>query len=125
MANYHIFEQAADGKTVSVVFHIPAPVSQNDAKIDYKSVIVDSFAKAGTTVDSEVTDITVEELNKIKAGEIVEVVKSVRYSSRNLTPTQKISEITEAYNTLVISMDKDIKDKYLLYGTTKTIVEEV
>ena len=104
MANYHILEQAADQKTIQVVFHIPIPAAgTNEAGHSWRDAMVLSFGGSGN-IQSVLPNISTEEDTKIKAGELLEYQHSLRFSKLNLTPAEKKIEIENAFNNLKTSI---------------------
>ena len=104
--NYHIQTQAEDKKTINVVFHVPVPVTGiNAAGVQWRDAVV--AEKGGSdNISSVLPGIDPIELTQLKAGALIEVPKSVRFSSVNLTPVQKKAEIIAEFNRLTGSDPK-------------------
>jgi len=96
MTNYHIREIDIKLKTVSTVFHIPIPATNNDVGVSWQAALVLSLGGADA-ISSVLTDITPEEESAMKAGSIFENIATVRFSSTNLTNAQRLDEVKAAY----------------------------
>lgn len=98
--NYHILEQEAKKKNVRCVFHVPVPAAgTNEAEISWRDAVVLEQGGSGAIV-SVLADITPAEDTQLKAGEIIEKVTTVKFSSVNLTAGQKKAQIEAAFNSL-------------------------
>lgn len=97
MSNYHILNQDTKHKSVSVVFHIPIPGTNNSAGITWQQAVVKELGGAGGIV-SVLPDITSQEDSDMKAGVILEMRVNVRFSSVNLTNAQRLQEIKDEFN---------------------------
>lgn len=96
MSNFHILTQALSHKSVSVVFHIPIPSSNNSVGITWQQAVVKWLGGADNIV-SVLPDITTQEESDIKSGALYELVKTVKFSSINLTNAQRLQEIRDEY----------------------------
>jgi len=96
MSNYHIRETDIRLKTVSTVFHIPIPATNNDVGVSWQAALVLSLGGADA-ISSVLTDITPEEESAMKAGSINEISGNVRFSSQNLTNAERLAEVEAAY----------------------------
>jgi len=116
--NYHIQTQTQDKKTVNVVFHIPVPeVGSNEASVQWRDAVV--AEKGGSdNITSVLPGIDPTELTQLKAGALIEVSMPVRFSSVNLTPAQKKTEIEAQFNKLIGS---DLK--YSVLAAKQIILE--
>ena len=95
--NYHIIMQAADRKTINVVFHISIPgIGENEAAIQWRDALVLSLGGVDKVV-SVLPGISGAELTAMKAGEIYELSKSVRFSKLGLTDAQRRAEVAAAF----------------------------
>lgn len=93
MSDYHILQQDKEQKTVSVIFHIAIPAAgTNEAGLSWRDAIVRDQGGSGS-ISSVLTDISPTEDTKLKAGELYEQQETVRFSSKELTPSQKRTEI--------------------------------
>lgn len=97
MSDYHILSTSKDLKTVSGVYHIPIPASDNAVGVSWQEALVLSLGGADA-IASVLTDITPAELSAMKAGSIFEMVGSVRFSSINITNTERLAEVETAYS---------------------------
>lgn len=108
MSDYHILRQSTNKKNVQVVFHIPVPSQgSNEAGISWQNAVrIDLFRKdeAGNEIapfsvlptyhpQNYPAGIESAEETQISVGEIVELVKTVNFSSINLTDAQRLAEI--------------------------------
>lgn len=96
MSDYHILTTDLRLKTVSTVFHVPIPATNNAVGVSWRAALVLSLGGADA-ISSVLTDITPEELNALKAGEIFEDVATVGFSSVNLTNAQRLAQVETAY----------------------------
>ena len=97
MGDYHILTQDPKKKTVQVIFHIPIPSSgTNAAGISWQDAIATEQGGASNIVSS-LSDIASEEESALKAGALIEVVKTVRFSSTNLSNDERKAEIEAAF----------------------------
>lgn len=96
ISNYHIRETDIKLKTVSTVFHIPIPDTDNDVGVTWQAALVLSLGGADA-ISSVLTDITPEEESAMKAGSIYENVATVRFSSTDLTNAERLAEVEAAY----------------------------
>ena len=104
--NYHILKQAEDKKTINVVFHIPVPATgTNEANVLWRDAVVAEQGGSANIV-STLPGIDPTEDTELKSGALVEVSKSVRFSTINLTTAQKQAEIEAEFNRLIGSDPK-------------------
>lgn len=96
MSDYHIRSTDLRLKTVSTVFHIPIPATNNAVGVGWRAALVLSLGGADA-ITSVLSDITTEELNAMKAGSIYENVATVRFSSLDLTNAQRLAEVETAF----------------------------
>lgn len=100
MSDYHIRTQDIEKKSANVVFHIPVPgTGQNEAGLTWREAAVREQG-GSENIASILNDISPEETTKLKAGEVLEIPKTVRFSSKNLTPAQRKAEIETAFSNL-------------------------
>lgn len=100
MSDYHILTQEDKKRTVSVVFHIPVPaVGTNEAGLSWRQAVVEELGGSSVIV-SILPGISVAEDTQLKAGEIIEKVETVRFTSVNLTKAQRKIEIEAYFNEL-------------------------
>lgn len=96
MSDYHILNTDIKLKTVSCVFHIPIPATNNAVGVSWRDALVLLLGGADA-IDSVLTDITPAELSAMKAGSIYERTETVRFSSLNLTNAQRLAEVEAKY----------------------------
>ena len=96
MSDYHIRSTSEDLKTVSTVFHIPIPGTNNAVGVSWQDALVLSLGGADA-ITSVLTDITPAEESAMKAGSIFEKVQTVRFSSTNITNAERLAEVETAY----------------------------
>lgn len=96
MSNYHILNTDTRLKTVSCVFHIPIPATNNVVGVSWQDALVLSLGGADE-ITSVMPDITPEEESAMKAGSIFENVATVRFSSIALTNAQRLAEVETAF----------------------------
>jgi len=107
MADYHTQTQDKNKKSVSVVFHIPIPdVGMNAAGKTWRQAIV--LEQGGSVnIISELPGISIEEDAQLKAGELYEVRRTVRFKSINLISAQRKEAIEKYFNKLVSDLVKE------------------
>ncbi len=99
MSDYHVRVQGLEYKTVNVVFHIPVPAGgKNQANLSWRDAVVNEQG-GSSKIESVLPDLigTQEETN-LKAGAIIEKVETVRFSTKNLTPTERLIEVETRFN---------------------------
>jgi len=101
----HVLKCSKDLKTVRVIFHYAVPEGENQAGISWQNAIVMGKGGAGN-IKSVLADIDTDELADMKTGALVEPgVETIRFSSINLTNTERLQEIKDKY--------KECKEKFL------------
>lgn len=99
MSDYHILKQARDKKTINVVFHISIPAGgTNQANISWHDAIVLDLGGAAAIVSVLPELVGSQEETDMKAGTLVEVPDTVRFSSINLNNDQRKAEIAARYS---------------------------
>lgn len=96
MSDYHILQTDLRLKTVSTVFHIPIPATNNAVGVSWQAALVFSLGGADA-ISSILTDITLEEESAMKAGSVFENATTVRFSSIDLTNAERLAEVVAAY----------------------------
>jgi hypothetical protein len=94
--DYHILEQAQDGKTMRVVFHFPVPAQAKNAADILYSDIVQKCCDLTSQLPNFETEYPTEYAS-LQSGTLIERLVVVQFSSINLTPAQKRAEIEAAY----------------------------
>lgn len=121
MSDYHILNTDIKLKTVSCVFHIPIPATNNTVGVSWQDALVLSLGGADA-ITSVLTDITPAEESAMKAGSIFENVATVRFSSLNLTNAERLDEVEAAY----AAAETDILDEKQItlnfYGKSGDVV---
>lgn len=112
--DFHILTQTKDQNTVNVVFHIPVPVTLNDAGITWREAVIREIG----TVSSVLSNIESAELLLLESGALIEKSESVRFSSIYLTNAQRLQEVKDRYNVLKVSLieEKQITLNFMGYG---------
>ena len=90
--NIHVLDQDAENRSVQVVFHLPVPPGNNAAGTPWKTAVQRSL----NPVPSMPWNATVENA-AITAGEVLEVVETVVFSSKTRNNAQRLAEIQAAY----------------------------
>lgn len=121
MTNYHIRETDKRLKTVSTVFHIPIPATDNAVGVTWQAALVLSLGGADA-ISSVLTDITPEEESAMKAGSIYENVATVRFSSTDLTNADRLAEVEAAYTAAVTDVIEDKQVTLNFYGKSGDVV---
>jgi len=97
MSDYHILTQDAKQKTVQVVFHISVPAAgTNEAGLTWREAVVKEQGGAAN-ITSILPDISTQEDSALKAGELIEQIETVRFSSTNLTNQERKTQIEAAF----------------------------
>ncbi len=81
---------------MNVVFHIPVPVQNNIVGVPYRDALVRSLGGAAAIV-SILPEITTQEDSDMKAGALLEVSTTVRFSSATLTDAQRLAQVEAAF----------------------------
>ncbi len=117
MSNYHIHEIGKEEgniiKIVNVVFHIPIPALNNVVGVPYRDALVRSLGGAAAIV-SVLPEITTQEDSDMKAGALLEVSTTVRFSSTNLTDAQRLAQVEAAF-TAAKTAELTVKQQELKY----------
>lgn len=92
MANIHIREKDRMDKTVNCIFHFAVPATQNANGTDWNEVIQKAMKPVPLMDDNDSTENA-----NITAGSVLELAETMRYSSTNLTNTQRLAEIQAYY----------------------------
>lgn len=117
MSNYHIRTQEDKQKAARVVFHVPVPATgTNEAGVAWRDAVV-AEQGGSANIDSVLPSISAEEDTQLKAGEIIELTQTVRFSSINLTDGQRKTEIEQAFSALESSLiaEKQVTLKWIGY----------
>jgi len=114
----HVLQCSKDLKTVRVVFHYAVPAGNNQAGISWQNAIVMDRGGADN-INSVLVGIDADELANMKTGALVESVGTVRFSSINLTNTERLQEIKDKYNECKNKFfeDKQIELAFMGYST--------
>lgn len=99
MSDYHILVQAKNKKSISAVFHVSVPATgTNEAGISWRDAVV--LEQGGqAAINSILSDVTgMQEETEMKAGALIEVAATVRFSSLNLTLARRRQEIEAKFN---------------------------
>lgn len=122
MADYHILTQDSHKTSVNVVFHIPIPAGgTNQAGISWRETIVKEQG-GSVNINSVLPDIEAAELTSMKSGEVFEKQESVRFSSINLTPSERKAQIEGRFTTIkaVLINNKQIILEWMGYSADVT-----
>lgn len=121
MSDYYIRNIDVKLKTVSCVFHIPIPKTNNAVGTTWRDALVRSLGGADA-IDSVLPDITPAELSALKAGSIYENVATVRFSSIELTNAQRLAEIEAAYTVAKTDLLTEKQITLNFFGKTGDVV---
>jgi hypothetical protein len=125
MSDYHILEQAVDLKTVNVVFHYQvtgAAGAKNSAGIQWQDAArMHLFKKddagnsvpifsvlPGYHVNNFPGGIETAEETAIGVGAVIEKPETVRFSSINLTPAQRLAEVEVAHTAWAAALEAEL-----------------
>lgn len=115
MSDYHIREMAADLKTVNTVFHIPITTGNNTVGVAWRTALVSHLGGADA-ITSVLLDISAPDLTALKAGELLEQVHTMRFSSLFLTDAERLAEIKAAYTAAETDTLAELQAKLQYYG---------
>lgn len=115
MSDYHIQEMAADMKTVNTVFHIPIPIGDNTVGVAWRDALV-AHKGGADAITSGLLDISAADMAALKAGELLERVSTVRFSSLFLTDAERLAEIRAAYTVAQTDTFAELQAKLQYYG---------
>ena len=121
MSDYHILTTDIKLKTVSCVFHLPIPAANNAVGISWQDALKRSLGGVDA-IDSVLIDITLAELNAMKAGSVFENVVTVRFSSLNLTNAQRLAEVEAAYTAAKTDILAEKQVTLNFYGRSGDVV---
>jgi hypothetical protein len=121
MSDYHVMSQSADLKTVQIVFHIPVPDVVNEAAINYRAALVQQLTLDGAVIVSAYPNTIGAEITLLEAGELLEVVKSVRFSRLGLTPAEKAAELDVEYAAVQASLLTDKQAELEWWGADRDV----
>ena len=98
MADYHVLTQSKELQTIDVVFHIPiSGAGSNRAGIQWRNAVVLEQGGVGNIV-STLPNVTTQDKNDMESGAIIEIRKTVRFSSINLTNVERNAEVEAEFN---------------------------
>lgn len=115
MSDFYILESAKNKKTVNTVFHIPIPTGNNIAGVAWRTALVSHLGGADA-ITSILIDISTAELDAMKAGELYEQIKTVRFSSTTLTDAQRLAQVEAAYNAAQADALPTLQARLKYYG---------
>ena len=121
MSDYHIMAQALDEKTVQVAFHIPVPDVVNEAGINYRAALVQQLTQDGATIVSAYPNTPGLEITALEAGELLEVMRSVRFSRLGLTPAEKAAELDVEYAAVQANLLSDKQTELEWWGADRDV----
>ena len=101
--NFYILTQAKNQNTINVVFHVPVPVTNNEAGITWREAVVKE-AGGADNITSVLYDILPGELNSMKTGALIEKVENMRFSSIFLTNGQRLQQVKDRYNVVKVEL---------------------
>jgi hypothetical protein len=119
MSDFHVLTQAADRKTVELIYHFPVPDTNNAAAISYQAALVQHLGGA-EAITSPVADAA--ELAQLKAGEVLEHSTILRWSRLGLTSIQKLAEIKGDYNARKAEILGEMQTLLEFYGYAATAI---
>ena len=110
MSNIHILDKDVENKTVNCVFHVASPTGNNAAGKTWYSVIK-SYLKPVSVIEDNVAENTL-----IENGEVIEVVRTFRFSTIDITNAQRLAELQAFYDSRSVSFVSDLESKLNFYG---------
>jgi hypothetical protein len=100
MSNFHVMQQDDRKRSIGVVFHVPVPATlTNTANVTWRDAVVKDQGGADN-ITSTLPDISQEELSAMKSGALIEVQRTVYFSTPNINNAERIAEIGQFYNNL-------------------------
>lgn len=116
MSHIHVREKDTQNKTVNCIFHFTVPAANNAAGMPWNEVL--QKAKKPVPLMSE-NDST--ENAQISAGNIYELAETVRFSTTNLTNTQRIDQVKAAYAARQTQVFSELGAELDFFGTAINI----
>jgi hypothetical protein len=108
----HVLNIDGYKKIVTCVFHIPVPVSTNQAGKTWPEAIL---LELGSTA-SVLSTISAPELIAVQSGNLLEIISSVVFSSSSLTNSQRLQEIRDRYTIVKAEVITKKQDELLFMG---------
>ena len=116
MSDYHILSTSRDKKTIRVIFHIPIPsTGTNEANVSWQTAVAMELGGAAN-ISSVLPGISGAEETAMKAGQILEVTETVRFTSLNLTVQQRKTEIEGAFTATKASIVAEKQETLAFMG---------
>lgn len=114
--HYHVLDQAEDGKTITLVFHIDIPAANNAAGYSYQTAVKEKVG--GTNFVSVVPSITTTELAQLRGGQRYEVSETLRWPSISppLSDAQKAAAVTSAYIAMNTAVLAQLQSELMYWG---------
>ena len=118
MANYHALDGDTKGGGVTIAFHIPVPNDDNVAGTStLRQAIVDD---PDQRTDSRVPGIESAEQTQLTAGELLEVVKFIRFPP-GTSLVEIRNKVDAEYQFLTSDTVNNLRYKYALWGFERTV----
>ncbi len=116
MASYHILTASKNGNVLTVVMHIAVPDANNLVGENYRTIL----ALLHSDFESQVLNITPEELASIVAGELVE--ESIRFTTHpGETLVQKRDRLDTLYGLAVTRVQAEWQQRLSCYGFEREV----
>lgn len=99
--NYHILTQAINKSSADVVFHIPVPSQgTNEAAISWSAAVVLEQGGADNITSILPSLVGTQEEADMKTGALIEIRRSVKFSTISQDVAQRKTQIEAKYNEL-------------------------
>lgn len=116
MADYHILQASKNGNVLAVIMHIPIPDTTNLVGTSYHAIL----AQLQATLESAVPSISSEELNSLRAGELVEApYRFCTHPAESLS--QKRDRLDAVYGTIVGRVQAEWQQRLSCYGYEREV----
>lgn len=113
MSDIHVREKDKHNKTVNCIFHFAVPATNNAAGLPWNEVIQKAKSPVPLMADNDTTENA-----QIEAGSIYEHLELVRFSSTNLTQSQRLAQIETAYQERQTTIFNTLSAELDFFGTT-------
>lgn len=108
--NFHIREQNKESKSITVIFHIPVPATNNLAGTPWQQAVKEHLNPVAVLSNNSVENALIEN------GEILEVIETVTFSSVSLINAQRLAQIETAYTTRSAALLSELTVKLNFWG---------
>lgn len=114
MADYHILDGSADGNNYRIIFHIPVPDEDNEAGINLRTALSETFG--GDMVSAVPANrLGAGEQDALNSGELYE--HSYSYNTNpDVTLLQKRDELDAKFSSFSTSIPNELQKRLAYWG---------